>query len=81
MDAAELEAERGKVYGDPLTNHENIAALWSTWLGYDVLPSDVAMCMALVKEARLMRTPDHQDSIDDRGVYLDFHERFKAAGR
>lgn len=75
-----LEAERGKVYGDPLTNHRRIAALWSQYLGVPVLPSDVAECMALVKDSRLMQTPDHGDSLDDRAVYRDFRDRFRAAG-
>lgn len=76
-----LEAERGRIYGDPLVNHERIAALWSVWLERVILPSDVAMCMVMVKQARLIQSPDHEDSMDDKQVYSDFYRRFRAAGR
>lgn len=75
-----LEAERGEVYGDPLDNHRRIASLISAWLGHKVKPSDVAMMMVMVKQGRLIQTPDHGDSIDDAAVYLDFYRRFVEAG-
>ena len=46
--------DRQEDYGDKLTNHENIAALWSIFLRKKLTAHDVAMCMALVKVARLM---------------------------
>ena len=79
-DLAAIEAERGAVYGDPLVNHRRIAELWSVWFGHEVKPSDVARCMAMVKQARLVQTPDHADSMDDEAVYLDFYRRFVEAG-
>jgi hypothetical protein len=75
-----LEVLRGKVYGDPLDTHRRIAALWSVWLQTPIRPSDVARCMAMVKQARLVQTRDHTDSLDDEAVYLEFYRRFVAAG-
>ena len=45
--------DRQEDYGDKLTNHENIAALWSIFLRKKLTPHDVAMCMALLKIARM----------------------------
>jgi len=51
---------RAKDYGDKYNNHVNISKLWSSYLGYQISPHDVAICMALVKIARLKhrRTKD-----------------------
>ena len=55
---------RHKDYGDKLTNHQNIAALWSIFLRKEVTPHDVAVCMALVKVARLMHQHKKDNYID-----------------
>lgn len=62
--------ERDAVYGDPYTNHTRIAALWSQVLGVDVTPAQAALCMALVKVARLIQTPNHLDSFIDGAAYF-----------
>ena len=59
---------RHKDYGDKLTNHTNIAALWSIFLRKEVTPHDVAVCMALVKVARLMHQ-HKKDSYVDMAAY------------
>lgn len=56
---------RDATYGDPLTNHKRIAQLWQVVLGTEISPAEVALCMALVKIARLVQTPDHEDSYID----------------
>lgn len=61
--------DRQRVYGDPKVNHERIARLWSAYLEHDLRPDQVAVCMALVKVARLMQTPDHTDSYIDMAAY------------
>ena len=53
---------RGENYGDVRQNHQRIAALWSVVLGQDVTPEQVALCMTCLKVARLIETPDHEDS-------------------
>ena len=55
---------RHKDYGDKLTNHQNIAALWSIFLRKEVTPHDAAVCMALVKVARLMHQHKKDNYID-----------------
>ena len=59
---------RHKDYGDKLTNHTNIAALWSIFLRKEVTPHDAAVCMALVKVARLMHQ-HKKDSYVDMAAY------------
>ena len=59
---------RQKDYGDKLTNHQNIAALWSIFLRKKVTPHDAAVCMALVKVARLMHQ-HKKDSYIDMAAY------------
>ena len=61
-------ADRQKDYGDKLTNHTNIAALWSIFLQKKIMPHDVAVCMALVKVARLMNQ-HKKDSYIDMAAY------------
>ena len=60
--------DRNDDYGDKLTNHQNIAALWSVFLRKNITPHDVAMCMALVKVARLMHA-HKKDSYLDLAAY------------
>ena len=60
--------DRQKDYGDKVTNHTNIAALWSIFLRKEVTPHDAAVCMALVKVARLMHQ-HKKDSYIDMAAY------------
>lgn len=62
--------DRNKNYGTPQTNHERIASLWSTYLQTPIRPDQVAICMTLVKVARLIESPDHLDSYIDGSAYL-----------
>ena len=61
---------RDGAYGTPQRNHERIAALWSVILETPVTPAQVALCMAGLKIARLIQTPDHLDSFVDGAAYL-----------
>ena len=45
--------QRQRDYGNKYENHKNISDLWSAYLGREILPHDVAICMLLVKVARL----------------------------
>jgi len=70
---------RAEDYGDKLVNHERIAALWNMWLRERNLNDkieayDVAMMMMLVKIARLMNSPGHQDSHIDIAGYASILE-------
>ena len=61
-------ADRQEDYGDKVTNHTNIAALWSVFLQRTTTAHDVAVCMALVKVARLMHQ-HKKDSYIDMAAY------------
>ena len=69
QEAARLTArDRQKTYGDPTVNHSRIAELWTTYLEQQITPQQVAICMALVKIARLMET-ETEDSFIDLAAY------------
>lgn len=69
-ETAEIVRDRGLVYGSPADNHLRIAKLWSVYLERAIEPEQVAMCMALVKVARLIESPKHLDSYQDAAAYL-----------
>jgi len=72
--------DRQQDYGDKLTNHENIAALWSIFLRKKLTAHDVAMCMALVKVARLMhahKTDSYIDMAAYAAIAAEINERTK----
>lgn len=60
---------RGQHYGKVLENHNRIAKIWSIILGSDITEEQVALMMVGLKVARLIETPDHQDSILDIAGY------------
>ena len=59
---------RQEDYGDKLKNHQNIANFWSIFLEKQITAHDVAICMALVKVARLMNQ-HKKDSYIDMAAY------------
>ena len=61
--------DRQKNYGEPLINHQRIAQLWQVILGTEISPAEVALCMCAVKIARLVETPQHEDSYVDLVAY------------
>jgi len=71
--------QRAQDYGDKTINHIRIADLWNAWLNevhdadgsgeFRITAYDVAMMMLMVKIARLMHTPGHQDSHVDIAGY------------
>lgn len=62
-------SDRQQQYGTPQQNFGRIAAMWSAYLGIEVKPADAAVCMALVKAARLAN--EHKrDSFVDGAAYF-----------
>tara|TARA_Y100001951_G_C11207267_1_gene220797 strand:+ start:359 stop:604 length:246 start_codon:yes stop_codon:yes gene_type:complete len=47
-----LDGKREHEYGNKKQNHENIAHLWSAYLGHSISAHDVAILMLLLKIAR-----------------------------
>ena len=62
-----VEGQRQEDYGDKITNHQNIANLWSSYLDKKISAHDVAICMLLVKVARLKNKKTHDCYIDMAG--------------
>lgn len=67
--AAETLKKRGKDYGTMRENHQRIADIWTVIMQTEVTPEQVALCMAGVKMARLVQSPDHEDSWLDLAGY------------
>lgn len=63
------EGARQQHYGSPEDNFGNIADLWSVYLGKPLSKTDVAAMMILMKTARLMSDPTHDDSWIDIAGY------------
>ena len=60
---------REQDYGSPENNFRIIAELWSTYIGYNITPVDVAMMMALLKIARIRSGTATEDSFIDLAGY------------
>jgi hypothetical protein len=69
-DAIELIGLRGQDYGHPAINHMRIAQMWSAYLDAPIGPEQVAMCMALVKIARSVESPNRADNYSDGVAYM-----------
>ena len=84
-----VEKDRHEDYGDKLLNHQNIAKLWSAFLDVEISAHDVAICMGLVKIARLKHA-HKKDSYLDLAAYAaiageieertDCHQSFETEG-
>lgn len=61
--------DRIKHYGPPKENFARLAKLWSVVIGTDITAAQVAICLAQLKIARLIETPDHEDSWIDLAGY------------
>lgn len=61
--------DRENTYGGPERSFEVTALLWSPVLGVEVQPHQVALCLALLKVARLTANPTHGDSWVDLAGY------------
>lgn len=59
-----IEKNRDKDYGDKYVNHKNISKLWSIFLNKEISPHDVAICMALIKIARMKHSHKKDNYID-----------------
>lgn len=56
-------------FGDAKENFTRIAKMWEQVLGVDVDPDQVALCMVLVKVARLTNSSQHSESWVDIAGY------------
>ena len=66
---ATVNGPRQDDYGSASESFTAISEMWSTFLGVKVTPDQVAVCMALLKAARLRHGP-HKDSYLDAAAYM-----------
>lgn len=75
MNPEDLVKERGNVYGHPYDDFGKVVEMAAPVLRSDIDPKlRHALYMVMVKIARLLNTPDHQDSIDDIYGYMKTYE-------
>ena len=68
--AADIIDERSKTHGHYDLTMLRTSKLWGDYLEREVDPMDVAICMALVKLARIMETRDVNDNFLDAVAYF-----------
>lgn len=62
-----INAERRTDYGNADESFENIAIMWTVYLGKKISAKDVAMCMALLKICRESAVEKEDNLIDAAG--------------
>lgn len=67
--AVQATTERAVQHGKPENVFEQIANLWSAYLGLDLGAVDVAMMMVLFKVARAQSNPQNEDNWVDIAGY------------
>ena len=79
--------DREKTYGDPGRNIRTIAGFWNQYISskYGLDPkldaNDVCAMMRLLKESRLINSPDHMDSFVDLCGYAALAGRIQHADK
>ena len=71
--------DRGRDYGRPSDNHGRTARLWGAYLGIAITPEQVCALNRLQKEARLLETPGHLDSLVDIAGYAENQAMMRSA--
>ena len=61
--------DRNTDYDEPESNFEDIASLWSTYLGFTIQPYEVAVLNILQKVARIKTSPTKDDHWVDISGY------------
>ena len=80
-----IHGDREKTYGDPGKNVRCIATFWSTYLNtkyaanLNIKAEDVCAMMRLLKEARLINSPDDDDTLMDIAGYVGLVERIRTS--
>ena len=70
VQAAVVVDQRRQVYGEPRLLFERVAVRWSQHLGTEVTATQVGLCLADLKLARLTIDPGHLDSLVDVAGYV-----------
>lgn len=64
-----IAGKREDTYGGPEDNFGRISKLWSVIVEKEITPAQVANMMIALKLARLVNSPDHEDSLVDIAGY------------
>ncbi len=67
--ASLISGDRARKHGDAQENHDNIARLWSAYLGKNLDAHDVACMMVLLKIARTQTGAINPDNYVDMAGY------------
>lgn len=67
--AMQATTQRATTHGKPENVFENIANLWSAYLGIDLGAMDVSIMMVLFKVARAQSNPQNEDNWVDMAGY------------
>ena len=62
-------SDRDQQYGDPENNFAQIANMWTSYLGVEIVPEDVAMMMIMLKIARAKTGSYKEDNYIDIAGY------------
>jgi hypothetical protein len=62
-------SDRAATHGDVVTNHQNIARLWSAYLHREITADEVAIMMVLLKVARTQLGALNRDDYVDMAGY------------
>ena len=65
-----VNGDRQNQHGDKVTNHNNIARLWSAYLDKNITANDVALMMTLLKVARTKCGSHNIDNYIDGAGYM-----------
>lgn len=67
----EILEQRQEIYGDAGTAFTKIGRIWGALLDCDDIPNyKVALMLDALKSVRLVHSPAHRDSLDDKLGYL-----------
>ena len=65
-----INGPRADAYGPPQLNFKRIAELWAPIVETQLTTAQVALCLTQLKVARLIQSPDHEDSWIDAAGYI-----------
>ena len=65
-----ISGDRARTHGPMRENHDNIAALWSAYLGVPISRSQAAIMMTLLKVARTKLGEWNDDDATDGAAYF-----------
>ncbi len=66
--------DRNDTYGHPLDDFRRTAKMWSALFGIEITPEKAQLAMMCVKISRLVKSPNHRDSVVDIAGYANCYD-------